>query len=78
MYKRQVLFPGNGELFTNSVFWASRQDTLIDISPAAMDIGRIGNISAGMQKFWRVGVLMVGLPGLVLLTGAGVYLKRRD
>jgi hypothetical protein len=73
-----VLFPGNGELFTNSVFWASRQDTLIDISPAAMDIGRIGNISAGMQKFWRVGVLMVGLPGLVLLTGAGVYLKRRD
>jgi hypothetical protein len=73
-----VLFPGNGELFTNSVFWASRQDTLIDISPAAMDIGRIGAISAGMQKFWRVGVLMVGLPGLVLLTGAGVYIKRRD
>jgi hypothetical protein len=73
-----LLFPGNGELFTNSIFWASRQDTLIDISPAAMDVGRISDINPRQLAFWRVGVLLVGLPGLVLLTGAGVYLKRRD
>jgi hypothetical protein len=73
-----IRFPGNGELFTNSVFWASHQDTLIDISPAAMDIGRIGDMTPGVLKFWRVGVLIIGLPGLVLVAGAGVYLKRRD
>jgi len=71
-------FPGNGELFTNAVFWASHQDTLIDISPAAMDIGRIRDISPPALTFWHVGVLLVGLPGLVLATGVGVYLKRRD
>jgi hypothetical protein len=73
-----LLFPGNGELFTNSIFWAAHQDTLIDISPAAMDVGRIRDISPRELSFWRVGVLLVGLPGLVLIAGAGVYLKRRD
>ncbi|HUB25124.1 MAG TPA: Gldg family protein [Tepidisphaeraceae bacterium] len=73
-----IRFPGNGELFTNSVFWAAHQDTLIDISPAAMDIGRIGNISSGMLNFLRVGILLIGLPGLVIVTGLGVYLQRRD
>jgi hypothetical protein len=73
-----LLFPGNGELFTNSIFWAAHQDTLIDISPAAMDVGRISDMSPHQLTFWRVGVLLIGLPGLVLLTGAGVYLKRRD
>jgi ABC-type uncharacterized transport system len=75
----QVLrFPGNGELFTNSVFWAAHQDALIDISPAAMDVGRIRDISPPLLRFVRVGILLVGLPGLCLLTGLGVYLKRRD
>jgi hypothetical protein len=71
-------FPGNGELFTNSVFWAAHQDTLIDISPAAMDVGRISDMSSGALAFWRAGVLLVGMPGLVLLLGAGVWLTRRD
>jgi hypothetical protein len=73
-----IRFPANGELFTNSVFWASRQDTLIDISPAAMDIGRIRDIKPGALAFWHVGVMLIGLPGLALLSGLGVYLKRRD
>jgi hypothetical protein len=73
-----LLFPGNGELFTNSVFWAAHQDTLIDISPEAMDVGRISYMSPRVLSFWRVGVLLVGVPGMVLLLGAGVYLKRRD
>jgi hypothetical protein len=70
-------FPGNGELFTNSVFWVSHQDTLIDISPAAMGAGRIGYISDHMLTAWHV-ALLAGLPGLVLVLGAGVYMKRRD
>jgi hypothetical protein len=73
-----IRFPGNGELFTNSVFWAAHQDLLIDISPAAMDVGRIHDMSQATLNFWRVGVLLVGLPILVLLSGAGVYMKRRD
>jgi hypothetical protein len=71
-------FPGNGELFTNSVFWAAHQDTLIDISPAAMDVGRISDMSAGALAFWRAGVLLVLMPGMVLVVGGGVWLNRRD
>jgi ABC-type uncharacterized transport system len=70
--------PGNGELFTNSVFWAAHQDTLIDISPAAMDVGRIREMTPAALNFWRVGVLLIGMPLLVLAIGAGVYVQRRD
>jgi hypothetical protein len=73
-----IRFPGNGELFTNSVFWAAHQDTLIDISPAAMDIGRIRDMTPGLLAFCRVGILLIGLPGFVVLIGIAVYLQRRD
>ena len=71
-------FPGNAEIFMNSIFWLSHQEPMIAISPAAMDVSRIGEMSRGTQRFWRVGVLLVGLPGLVLVAGALVYFARRD
>jgi hypothetical protein len=71
-------FPGSADFFMNSVFWLSHQDTMIAISPAAMNISRIGEMSKGVQRFWDIGVLLIGLPGLVLLAGAGVYFSRRD
>ncbi len=79
--KRGILaarFPGNGEVFMNSLFWLSHQEPMIAISPAAMDISRIGEMSNGAQRFWRVGVLLIGLPGAVILAGALVFLARRD
>jgi hypothetical protein len=73
-----IRFPGNAELFSNAVYWLSRQETMIAISPAAMDVGRIEDLSHGAQAFWRVGVLLIGLPVAVILAGALVYVSRRD
>jgi len=71
-------FPGNAELFVNSVFWLSHMDTMLAISPSAMDAPRIASMSPPELRFWRVGVLVLGLPGLALITGIGVYFARRD
>ena len=62
----------------NSIYWLSRQETMIAISPAAMDVSRIGDMSRGTQSFWRVGVLLIGLPGAVIAAGALVWFARRD
>jgi len=71
-------FPGNGELFTDSIFWLAKMDNLIALSPAALDASRIRPISAGILNFWRIGVLLVGLPLLALIAGLTVYQSRRD
>jgi hypothetical protein len=71
-------FPGNLELATNSLFWLAHLEPMIAISPAAMDVSRIDDMSNGVLNFWRIGVLLIILPGAVLAAGAGVYLKRRD
>jgi ABC-type uncharacterized transport system involved in gliding motility auxiliary subunit len=71
-------FPGNGELLANSVFWLARLEPLIAISPAAMEVSRIQPMSDGTLKAWRIGALLVGLPGIVIAAGAFVYFARRD
>ena len=71
-------FPGNGELFTNSVFWLAKMDDLIALSPSALDTSRIRPIPAGVLQFWRVGVLLIGLPLLAIVAGLSVYQARRD
>lgn len=71
-------FPGNAELITNSVYWLAKMDSMIAISPAAMEVPRIAAMSSGALNFWRVGVLLIALPGMVLLSGLIVYFKRRD
>jgi hypothetical protein len=53
-------------------------DNLIALSPAAMDTSRIRPIPAGVLNFWRVGVLLIGLPLLSLVAGLGVYQWRRE
>ena len=73
-------FPANGELMTNSVFWLTgdpKDEKMIGLSPAAMDTSRIRKIDPGWLSFWRVGVLLIGLPGLTLLVGGLVYHSRR-
>jgi hypothetical protein len=71
-------FPGNGELFTNSVFWLAGMDNMIALSPSALDTPRIQPMSAGVLAFWRWGVLLTGLPIMALTAGLFVWIARRD
>jgi uncharacterized coiled-coil DUF342 family protein len=71
-------FPGNIELFTNSIFWLAHQDSMISISPAAMQVQRIADMSDATLNAWRVGLLLVGLPGAVIIAGFMMYFARRD
>ncbi len=71
-------FPANAELFCNSVFWLAHMEPLIAISPSAMEVNRIGEISDNSLRAWRIGLLLVGLPGAVVLCGMLVYFARRD
>jgi hypothetical protein len=71
-------FPGNAELVTNAVFWLAKMEPMIAISPAAMEVSRIGPMSDATLKAWRVGVLLVALPGAVLAAGILTYFARRD
>ena len=41
-------------------------------------VNRISNLSPGALNFWRVGLLLIILPGVVLVSGVGVYFARRD
>jgi hypothetical protein len=71
-------FPGNGELFTNSIFWLSKMDSLIALSPSALDTSRIRPIGKTTLQFWRVGVLLIGLPLLAVVAGLVMYQVRKD
>ncbi len=76
---RVARFPGNAELFLNSIYWLSKNDAMIAISPAAMEVSRIDpTMSKETLRFWHVGVLMFGLPLFVVLAGVGVYMARRE
>ena len=71
-------FPANLELTLNSVFWLAKMEHLIALSPSAMEVPRLREIPTGALNFWRIGVLLVLLPLAVVLSGVGVFLKRRD
>jgi hypothetical protein len=71
-------FPGNAALFENSIFWLSHMETMLAISPEALQVSRIEPIPAGQLAFWRWGILIVAIPLAVVLVGTGVYLRRRD
>jgi ABC-type uncharacterized transport system len=71
-------FPANAELFMNSIYWLAKEDTMIAISPAAMQIPRIKDIPDGPLSMWRNGFLLIILPGLAIIAGIGVYFSRRD
>jgi hypothetical protein len=79
MFRRGYIvsrFPGSAELVTNSVLWLAKMEPMIAISPSAMEVNRIANIGPGALTFWR-GVLLVGLPMLVVAAGLTMFVKRR-
>jgi hypothetical protein len=70
--------PGNGEFFVNSILWLAHEDSMLAISPHALQVARIKDMSPATQNFWRVGILLVGLPLAAIASGLMVYSKRRD
>jgi len=70
-------FPGNAELFTNSVFWLSKQDSMMALGPAALDTARIAPIPQGKLSFIKVGLVLVLLPLLSVAAGISIWLTRR-
>jgi len=69
-------FPGNGELFVNSVYWLAGLDELIAASPRTQDIRRIRVMSETTRMAYQWS-LLAGMPALVLLIGMGVWFVRR-
>ena len=61
----------------NSIFWLSHEDTMIAISPAAMQVSRIADMKDATLNTWRVFLCGV-LPALALAAGIGMYFSRRD
>lgn len=70
--------PGNGEFFVNSILWLAREDSMLAISPHALQMARIEEMSPAALGFWRVGVMAVGMPLAVIFAGLMVYASRRD
>jgi hypothetical protein len=70
--------PGNGEFFVDSIFWLAHMDSMLAISPHALEVARVKEMSARSLAFWRVGILTAGLPAAVVVAGILVWFKRRD
>ncbi len=77
-YRDIPRFPGNAELFANSVYWLAKLEPMIAISPSAMQVSRIAPMTDGAARMWNVGVLLIVLPGLVIAAGVMMYIARRD
>jgi len=74
-YPRDLAFPGNTELFVNSVLWAGGMDNLLAVSPEVLQAQRLGDLGAWALPL-RV-ILVGGLPALVAFVGLIVFLIRR-
>ena len=72
-----AMFPGNAELFVNTVFWLSNMDEMIAASARSQDIRRIGDVTPGQMVGIRWAVL-AGIPLLIFAIGIGVGIKRRS
>jgi ABC-type uncharacterized transport system involved in gliding motility auxiliary subunit len=65
-------------LFMNAMFWLAKMDTMIAISPTAMEVPRIRPMSETTQRVWRSGMLIGVLPLMVVVSGVLTWWRRRD
>ena len=72
----RILYPGNSDLFVNSICWLAHEEGLIAASPRTQDIRRIQPMRAGALQTYRV-LLWAGMPAVILILGIGVGLMRR-
>ena len=71
-----ILYPGNSELFLNSIYWLTHHQDLIAASPRTQDIRRIPALEPGTLRAYRA-ALSAGLPAGIFLAGGVVWLIRR-
>ncbi|HEX4124560.1 MAG TPA: hypothetical protein VHY37_07515, partial [Tepidisphaeraceae bacterium] len=71
------LFPGNGQLALNSIFWLAHEDSMISISPEIAQQPRIGNMTPRTLAAWRFFLLVV-MPLGAAGAGIGMYIVRRS
>ncbi|MHB1155787.1 MAG: DUF7088 domain-containing protein [Phycisphaerales bacterium] len=71
-----TLFPGNGEFFTDSIYWLAGRDDLIATGARSQDIRRYDAISTSgrIAVGW---IVLLGLPAFCLAAGAAVWFIRR-
>ena len=72
----RILYPGNSDLFVNSICWLAHEEALIAASPRTQDIRRIEPMSSGALQTYRV-LLWGGMPAVILVVGVAVGLMRR-
>lgn len=76
-FARVLLFPGNTDLFTNTLFWLLGDEGRIAIGTRSGDVPRLDKLKAGpAANFWK-GFLVAGMPLLALVVGGAVALARR-
>ena len=67
-------FNGNRDLFLNAVNWLTSDEDLISIRPKEMEDRRV---SLDADQMTRLFYLMIAVPVIVVLSGLGVWWKRR-
>ena len=72
----RILYPGNSDLFVNSICWLAHEEALIAASPRTQDIRRIEPMGSGALQTYRV-LLWGGMPAVILVLGIVVGLMRR-
>lgn len=68
-------FPGNAELFVNSVLWLSKNEHLI---ARTNDINRVADLKGAREMIWRWIVPLGVVPALALGAGVWMFVRRRD
>ena len=74
-YPRDALFPGNAEIFVNSLLWITGKDQLVTVSPEVLRARRLGDIGTWGTPL-RI-LMVAGVPAGVALVGLVVFLIRR-
>jgi hypothetical protein len=72
----QAAFPGNAELFVNSLYWLAGLDEMIAAGARTQDIRRIDEINDNAMIAYRT-TLLAGMPAAALLAGVAVWAVRR-
>jgi ABC-type uncharacterized transport system involved in gliding motility auxiliary subunit len=69
-------FSGNSDLFLNTVHWIVGDENLISIRPKVAEGGKLTITQNQLTVIFMVTVVL--FPAIVLFTGVGVWLKRRN
>ncbi len=71
------LYPGNTDLFVNTLHWLTGNADRIAVGPQRGDVPRLDKLEEGSTLTFTRAFLVGIWPGLALLVGAGVWLLRR-